>query len=132
METVGERIRHIRKDKGMTQKEFAEKIGISRSTLAGYETNQIEPSLNVIFKMAIKFDVPASYFLRTMNIGFPSLDDNSDILTRIDELMKLVSREDVTIGNTPVPNGSELSRIIYCELKSLRNLIVQFSRILDR
>ena len=52
METVGERIKSLRKANDMTQKEFSELIGVSRSTLAGYETGKIEPSLNVISRMS--------------------------------------------------------------------------------
>ena len=73
LDTVGDRIKHLRKNQKMTQKEFSEKVGIARSTLAGYESNQIEPSLNVIFKISNIFNVRPSYFLRTMIVEYPRL-----------------------------------------------------------
>ena len=41
--TVGFKIKNLRKSKKMTQEDFADKIGISRSTLSCYETEQRTP-----------------------------------------------------------------------------------------
>ena len=45
MLTVGERIKAYRKERGLTQKELAEKSNLSRSHIASIEGNQYTPSL---------------------------------------------------------------------------------------
>ena len=132
METIGERIKTLRKANDMTQKEFADHIGVSRSTLAGYETCKIEPSLNVIFSMANKFGISPSYFLRTMAIEFPAEDTTDDILDKLDELMNLTSTRNIKVDNKIVEHDSDLSKLIYYELKKTRNSIIQFTKILKR
>lgn len=129
MDTVGDRIKHLRKNNNLTQKELAERIGISRSTLAGYETNQIEPSLNVVFKISSEFGVRPSYFLRTMCVEFPKEDDNVDILSKLDELMDLISSQDVFVDNKRIKLESDMSRLIYFDIKQARESILQTVKI---
>ena len=129
MDTVGDRIKHLRKSNNLTQKELAERIGISRSTLAGYETNQIEPSLNVVFKMSSELGVRPSYFLRTMCVEFPKVDDNIDIISKLDELMDIISSQDVFVDNKKVKLESDISRLIYFNIKQARESIIQTIKI---
>ena len=58
---VGERLRKIRKDKGITQKELAEIIGINKATVSLYEKNINEPNDSVKGKMARYFKVSMDY-----------------------------------------------------------------------
>lgn len=129
LDTVGERIKHLRKNNNLTQKEFAERIGISRSTLAGYETNQIEPSLNVVFKISSEFGVRPSYFLRTMCVEFPKEADNIDIISKLDELMDIISSQDVFVDNKKIKLESDISRLIYFDIKQARESIIQTLKI---
>lgn len=131
MNTVGERIKKLRTDNKLTQKEFAERIGVGRSTLAGYETNQIEPSLNVVFKIASEFGIRPSYFLRTMIVEYPKADDKVDILSKLDDLMELVSTQDVYADNKKIKLESDLSRLIYFDIKQARESIIQTIKILS-
>ena len=129
MDTVGDRIKHLRKSNNLTQKELAERIGISRSTLAGYETNQIEPSLNVVFKISSEFGVRPSYFLRTMCVEFPKESDNVDIISKLDELMDIISSQDVFVDNKKIKLESDISRLIYFDIKQARESIIQTLKI---
>lgn len=58
---VGERIKQLREERGMTQQMLADKIGMSKSTIAKYENNQLHPSLDVIVKIAEHFDASLDY-----------------------------------------------------------------------
>lgn len=59
--TVGERIAELRKLRGYTQSELANKVGVSRQTIRKYESNVVEPSLfNAscicdVFKVSLDF-----------------------------------------------------------------------------
>ena len=132
MESVGERIKSLRKANDMTQKEFAELIGVSRSTLAGYETNKIEPSLNVITRMANKFDLSPAYFLRNNIVALPNNNTTEDIIDELDKILTTIEHKDVLFNNRIIRNGSALSRLIYHEVKKTRDSIIQIIKILER
>ena len=132
MESVGERIKSLRKANDMTQKEFAELIGVSRSTLAGYETNKIEPSLNVITRMASKFDLSPTYFLRNNIVALPNNNTTEDIIDELDKILTTIEHKDVIFNNRIISNGSALSRLIYHEVKKTRDSIIQIIKILER
>lgn len=79
------RIKELRENKQLTQKELANHIGISQSVLCDYENEKSEPTANVICKLAIEFHVSADYLLglenedgtKTYNLNFR--DNNGHI-----------------------------------------------------
>ncbi|MGC6478779.1 MAG: helix-turn-helix transcriptional regulator [Flavobacteriaceae bacterium] len=52
------RIRELRKQKGLTQEQLAEIIGVSRQTINAIEKEKFDPSLPTAFKMSKLFDRP--------------------------------------------------------------------------
>lgn len=54
---VNERIKIIRKKLELTQQEFADKLGIARNNIAGYETGKRSPSDAVVSLICTKFNV---------------------------------------------------------------------------
>lgn len=56
MKTVGENIRHIRKRKGLTQKELGEKLGISQAAIGQFEKSTRPPKVETISKIAFALD----------------------------------------------------------------------------
>lgn len=58
------RIRTIRQDAGLTQQEFAKRIGVSRNTIATYETSVRVPIDAVIVSICREFNVNETW-LRT-------------------------------------------------------------------
>ncbi|MCS5490209.1 MULTISPECIES: helix-turn-helix transcriptional regulator [Algoriphagus] len=52
------KIRDLREQKGMTQEELAEFIGVSRQTINAIEKQKFDPSLPTAFKMAKLFGLP--------------------------------------------------------------------------
>ena len=59
----GERIKHFRKNKGLTQKEFANKLGYSDAFLSDIERGKAEPSREFLKKMKLVFGIPSDYIL---------------------------------------------------------------------
>lgn len=51
------RIKQIRKDAGLTQEQFAQKIGVSRNTIATYETSDRTPIAAVILSICREFNI---------------------------------------------------------------------------
>lgn len=52
-------IKFLRKNKGLTQEDFAKKIGVNRAVIGSYEENRAEPKLSLIIEMARLFSVSA-------------------------------------------------------------------------
>ncbi|MBX9850125.1 MAG: LexA family transcriptional regulator [Cytophagaceae bacterium] len=55
--SINANIKHLRKQKGLTQEQLAEKIGIKRSLLGAYEEGRAEPGLDYLIKISKIFDV---------------------------------------------------------------------------
>jgi putative transcriptional regulator len=55
---MNNRVKELRKEKGYTQENLAEIIGVSRQTVNAIEKEKFDPSLNTAFKMAKLFELP--------------------------------------------------------------------------
>lgn len=54
---LSERIKELRAIKGLTQKEFAEKINVSTVSVSSYETGVKTPSLDIIISIAKNYNI---------------------------------------------------------------------------
>lgn len=52
------RLRELRKDRGLSQAELAEAIEVSRQTIIAMEADKYDPSLPMAYRLAAFFDVP--------------------------------------------------------------------------
>ena len=59
----GQRLKEIRKQNGLTQKQLAERIGSDERGIRRYEAGVIKPGLNVILSILDNIDVSADYLL---------------------------------------------------------------------
>ena len=60
---LGQRLKELRLEKGWTQKEMAEKLGLNSVTYLHYEKGQREPPLSLLADMATFFEVSVDYLL---------------------------------------------------------------------
>ncbi|MDR3293417.1 MAG: helix-turn-helix domain-containing protein [Clostridiales bacterium] len=63
MVKTGQRIKELRKEFGMSQKDLADKIGVAQNTVAQYENGTAKTSLDVIVKLAIALRITTDYLL---------------------------------------------------------------------
>ena len=54
---IGRNIRQLRKSRGMTLEQLAEKVGSTKSTISRYEVGAYEPSFKMIRKISEVFDI---------------------------------------------------------------------------
>lgn len=59
----GERLRELRCEKGLTQKQLAEKLNISQNSLSKYERESLDLSTELIVRICRYFQVSADYLL---------------------------------------------------------------------
>lgn len=54
---IGEFLKELRKEKGLTQEQLAEKLNVSRRTVSRWETGNNLPDLDVFIEMADYYEV---------------------------------------------------------------------------
>ena len=63
MESVGERIKRLRKNMGLTQSDLAEKLNLECAAVSKYETNRVPLTQESLIKLADIFNVSTDYLL---------------------------------------------------------------------
>jgi transcriptional regulator with XRE-family HTH domain len=61
--TIGENLKSYRKEKSLTQKTLAKKLGISTSYMSELESNKRNPSIETVNKIAEKLNISTLYLL---------------------------------------------------------------------
>jgi transcriptional regulator with XRE-family HTH domain len=60
---LGKRLKELREEKGLTQKQLAEILHLNSVTYLHYEKSQREPPLSILADMAIYFETSVDYLL---------------------------------------------------------------------
>lgn len=74
------RLSELRNEFKLTQKELADKLGVSRGTIGMYEIGQRDPDTDTLLKLSELFNVSVDYLL-----------GNTDIRNQADEITDAVS-----------------------------------------
>jgi transcriptional regulator with XRE-family HTH domain len=81
MNTIGERIKYLRKLQGLTTEQLADVIGMKKGSVSSYENNRYDPSAKTIVSICKQFDVSADWLLTGEGRGpkeeAPPLDDEA-------------------------------------------------------
>jgi transcriptional regulator with XRE-family HTH domain len=87
---IGSRLRHLRKERGLTQAELARQIGIQQSDLSRMEKGEYRVSLDNLFKILGVFDLDLADFFddrkTASGTGQPLSRDDMKILHLLREL----------------------------------------------
>ena len=86
------RIKELRLNAGLKQIDFCKILGVSQSTLSGYENNVSEPDINTILKIASYFDVTVDYLLGNSDKKNASTPNEADTYTMDSELEQLFEK----------------------------------------
>lgn len=62
-----ERLKGLRENKGITQQDLADQLGIARNTISGYETGARIPDLERLYAIAKIFVVTTDYLVGMTN-----------------------------------------------------------------
>lgn len=63
MEYFGMKLKALRQEKGITQKQLAQAIGLVTASISSYETGGNYPSADIIIKLCRYFNVSSDYML---------------------------------------------------------------------
>ena len=98
--TVGERIRILRKEAGLTQKQLGEKLGVSASMIGQYETNSRKPKLETLKKIASVLNVNISEIVDLGSIS-PSLNSMLPLIETFKNIQNKTKDESGSIPLSP-------------------------------
>ncbi len=71
------KIAETRKDRGVTQKQLAEKLGIYQSNMSNWENGVTEPDMQSLVRLADILEVSTDYLLgRTNDVGLIEVNAN--------------------------------------------------------
>jgi SOS-response transcriptional repressor LexA len=74
----GERFKNLRKKKGMSQQKIAKLLGVTQTTVSGWEQNANAPAEERLYKISEILDVNVNYLL-----GFSNVPDKVDFVENI-------------------------------------------------
>ncbi|ABS33754.1 helix-turn-helix transcriptional regulator [Clostridium botulinum] len=82
----GDRLKELREEKQLTQEELGKFLNVSRQAISSYESEETEPSINNLIKLANIFNISLDYLLgRTKERYNLNLEDkkNKDLIIDI-------------------------------------------------
>lgn len=76
---LGSRLKALRKEKKLTQKELAEKINVTNVSVSGYESGNRTPDTETLQKLADFFEVSTDFLLGRDDNSLPNLTKRDEI-----------------------------------------------------
>lgn len=94
MVDLGKRLKDLRKEKGLTQQQVADRVWVSKAVVSSYEIGTRTPSYEVLIKLAKLFGVSTDFLLGVS----PKRVINADNLTEkqitlVTQLVKEIERK---------------------------------------
>ena len=90
------KLKELRKNSALTQKQIADVLGIDRSTYSYYENGKASPSLAVLMRIAKVFNVTLDYVIygdESKTVQANVLSDNCSVYTKVDSFVNLSDTE---------------------------------------
>lgn len=88
------RIRELRKQKGITMKQLGSALGLAESTISQYETGKRDPDLKTLFRISQYFGVRMEDI-----VGLETFDTGEEFLARWKEITSSASGEQLTVSH---------------------------------
>lgn len=99
-----EKLRELRKEKGISLKELGAAMGVAESTMSLYENGKRQPDYETLLKLAEYFNVTVDYLLRG--------NDNSE---RLPEELVILNRKARNMSPEKRQKLLEMARVMFKE-----------------
>lgn len=107
--TVGYRFKKIRKSLNMTQKEFAESLGVTQTTISGIEKDVANSSLTLTKLISLKYSIDEDWILNgTGNMNYFPPEWNTE---EISGLMEKLEAMKIILDNTVTRSNSDKNKL---------------------
>jgi len=88
-ETIGERIARLRKEKGLSQKELAKKMGLIQELISAYELNKRKLTAEMVARFAKALEVSCDIIIGYKTNGKKRLKLNLRLMKRLHRIKNL-------------------------------------------
>ena len=126
MTSIGERIKYLRTNKGLTQTELGDKFGVTKTAVSNQEKNFREPNIETIDKLSKIFNVSVEYLIngnQSNNLLEPIIENlGIEIVPKIETINEVDYVSSRTIAEQL---GKEHSKVI----RSLEELLIENSNL---
>lgn len=107
---IGNKIRTLREENGISQKEFAKELGIAYGTLQSYEYGTTKPKTDFIEQLAKKFKIDVNYFYDdcrqyVVNMSSKSSSKNKKLSSIVRQSQNLSSNKPLNTPNLKKPQN---------------------------
>lgn len=92
---MADRIQYLRKGKGISQEELADKVGVSRQAVSKWESEQSTPDIEKIIIMSDFFGVTTDYILKGIE---PAADNEQKGKETTSKILYILSTAFVAVG----------------------------------
>ncbi|EEG28529.1 DNA-binding helix-turn-helix protein [[Clostridium] methylpentosum DSM 5476] len=118
----GDKIKNLRTDADLKQKEVAEILKVSRSSISSYEQNKNQPDLHAVIELAKLFNVSTDYLLGLSEYKTSWVDETECISTNSDNVKIVELLNDIKKLDKPdVSHLVELINIMKNQNKYLQS-----------
>lgn len=123
---LGNRLKLIRAEAKMKQKEFAAQFGIAPTTYSGYESGRHEPTLDFLIKIADKYELSLDYVVgRSLEKEGLMMDEFSDMLHT--EIIEPMTEQ----GKTPVEIMEEIYLNMQKQIDDVSKEMMKVRQMID-
>ena len=88
-----QKLKKLRQERGWSQEQLGQKIGIEGNRISRYERGALWPSLDLMVGLAKSFDVSVDYLLRSDNEVAISKLKNKDLVRRIEQIDEMPEKD---------------------------------------
>lgn len=92
-ESFGKSLARLRKEKGFTQVELAQKLGSVQVVISDYERGKVRPSADMLIRLAAALDVSADELLGLRPLQKADATHDRRFLRRLQAIAKLPKRD---------------------------------------
>ena len=86
--SFGKRLLRLRKQKGLSQTELAQQLGIHKNVLGKYEREEVKPSIDIALRIADFMEVSLDYL-----VGKVDSEPDKDIVEKVLTIQNLPSKD---------------------------------------
>lgn len=122
-----DRLRMMRKEKGLTQKQLGEKIGVGRTTISEYESGKIVPRQDGLVKLAEVLHTSVDFLAGVTAYAIRTDDGN---IFQLDEpimsAIRLMKRDDIKVRFFDTNLTEKQKLIIFQHLRTMMMVLDSF------
>lgn len=98
---LGNRLRELREEKGLTQEELGKRLNLTKANISKYESEKLEPNIETITYLANFFETTADYILGRSNVRQPETQAVREKPTDY-EIEDFLRNSNVKFGDAPL------------------------------